>query len=341
MKIMNVNSPHAVAPTNTNVQKANEAREKAIAKITGAPVPQNQNAVAPEETVVMQPNVPIPNIQKPSNVATPAPEAPAQVEPPAPPDAQLLTLIRREKQLRIQAQKQQDAFKTREAELVKRQAELDAKQRELDNGYIAKQRLKDNTLEVLAEQEISYDEITQQQLQVQNVSPQVKVLLNKLAEQNKLLTDKVEKLTSDQASSHEESTQAALKQIARDAKQLITKDTADQYGFIKHYGQAGIKTVVDLIQAEFNETGEQMSVEDALQQVEQEYTERFEKMNTIKKVQAKQQGAVNTAQQPAEQPRAPNQQQQTMKTLTNDAGSTRQLSAKERAVLAFEGKLTR
>jgi hypothetical protein len=349
VKVTQVHSPHAIQQTTTNTQAQQQAKERAVAKLMGQPaqqVVQNQSQVQPEEMGAITPQVPRMTNQNATTVdpaAEQAPEAPVQnaQQPPSkptPPDAQLQALVRREKAIRIQAQKQQDAFKAKEAELAKRQAELDAKQKELEEGYVPKSRIKQEALTVLSENEVTYDQLTQQALEAQNVNPQVKAYLTKLESIVTKQQEKLEQLSQQQENSQVESTQAALKQIAKDANTLVNKDASGSYEFIKHYGKPAIQEVVKLIETEFNETGEQLDIDEACRLVEAEYEERFNKMTSLKKVQT-------PLKAPTEQPtetaktQAPNQQSQQMKTLTNAVGSTRQLSAKERAILAFEGKL--
>lgn len=349
MKVTQVHSQHAVQQTTTNTQAQQQAKERAVAKLMGGQQPQqqqvvqNQSQVAPEEMGAIMPKVPQMTNQNPTSVAPDAaqPEVPAKPQtPPATPDAATQALIRREKNLRMQAQKQQDAFKAKEAELAKRQAELDAKAKELEQGYIPKSRIKQDALTVLAENDVSYDDISKQAMEAQNVNPQVKAYLTKLEGIVTKQQEQLEQLSQQQENSQTESTQAALRQIAKDASTLVSKDTAGTFEFIKANGKAGIQEVVKLIEVEFNETGEQLDIEEAMRLVEAEYESQFDKrFKGLNKVQKRFQ-AGNTQQAPeAEKTLAPNQQPQTMKTLTNTVGSTRQLSAKERAILAFEGKL--
>lgn len=340
MKVTSVHSPHAIQQTTTDTRSAAAAKERAVAKLMGQPVQaqqtpvQNPSQVAPEEISAITPSVPAPQLQKPTSEAPAASEAPLQQQP----DAQLQALVRREKALRMQASKQQEAFKVKEAEFARRQAELDARTKELETGYIPKTRFKQDPLGVLAESEVSYDDITQRQLEAQNVNPHVKAHISKLEAQLQAMQVKIDETAKAQESQLEESTQAALRQISRDAAQIVAKDSTGAYEFVKAYGKAGIDAVRDLIKAEFDETNETMSTEEALQLVEQEYEQRFDKFSKLNKVQKRLQApTVQTPEQ--KQTLVPNSQPQPMKTLTNAAGSTRQLSARERAILAMEGKL--
>lgn len=340
MKVTTVSSPHAVSTPTTNNQSQAEARDRAIAKLTGQgnqtnPTPVNPNQVQPEDFSAV---IPKPNIQKPiteDNQQLSADEETTATQPQGPQqDKQLAALIRREKALRMQAHKQETALKAREAALAAKEAELAAKEKEYATGYIPKSKLKANTLQVLAEEEISYDTLTQQALEQQNVNPQVQANINKLLSKISDLESKVEQQAKATENQQQESYQAAIKQITRDATRLVSTDPA--YETIK--ATKNVPEVVKLIEAHFQETGETLTVEEAAAEVEQELLERFEKYAKIPKVQQRLQPKKQEPTAP-EQTLAPQKQPQPMKTLTNAAASTRQLSAKERALLAFEGKL--
>lgn len=332
--------PPMIADTQ-NSQAQADAKARAIARLSGqtqaqaTPVP-NPSQVSPEDMSALQTS------QKPTNEATrqATEDTPAQTpEKQELPDAQLQALIRREKSLRQAAFKQDQAFKAREAELTKRQADLDAKAKELETGYIPRARLKNATLDVLAEEEISYDHLTQLQIEQQAVNPQVRAHISKLERQIEELKRTTEDNKKAQETQTQESYQAAIRVITSDTTKLVKNDSAGEFDFIKANGKTGISAVVKLIESHFRETGETMSVEDAAGEVEKEYVERFDRYNNIPKVQKRLQGQSNVQTPENEQTPALNKQPQTMKTLTNAAASTRQLSAKERAILAFDGKL--
>ncbi|MDE2106538.1 MAG: hypothetical protein KGL39_55500, partial [Patescibacteria group bacterium] len=99
-----------------------------------------------------------------------------------------------------------------------------------------------------------------------------------------------------------------------------------------------VKDVVDLIEQTFKEEGRVMDVEEAANEVENYLLEEIEKLTRIEKLKKRMEA------KPAATPKSDEQtpqkkQPQTMKTLTNAASSSRQLSAKERAILAFKGEL--
>lgn len=127
--------------------------------------------------------------------------------------------------------------------------------------------------------------------------------------------------------------QQALKVIDADAKMLVDSDPA--FETIKARGAHG--EITKLVEAVFNKEGTILSVEEAAQMIEEKLFEttlkEVEQLSALKKVQAKRQPAAPAAEVPAGKGPA--------KTLTNAMGVTRQLSARERAILAFNNQLNK
>lgn len=98
-----------------------------------------------------------------------------------------------------------------------------------------------------------------------------------------------------------------------------------------------VSDVVDLITATYEKDGILLSVEEAAKEVEDYLVDEAMKLTRIGKIKQRL-AASTTAKVSQEQTPAPKKQTQ-MKTLTNAASTTRQLSAKERAILAFRGEL--
>lgn len=338
MKVTATGAKPPIIMDTMNSQAQSDAKARAIAKLTGqvqtTPV-QNPSQVQVEELPAIQ------TAQKPINEATQAEDTSQTPEKTdTPPDAHLQALIRREKSLRQAAHKQEQAFKTREEALAKREAELNAKAKEYETGYIPKERLKQNASVVLAEElgNDYYQRLTEEQLNQQNVNPQVQALINKLQQKVTDQDKALEEIRKGQETQNQESYDAAIRVIRNDINKLVKSDTTGDYEFVRANGKSGINEAVKLIELHFKDTGETMAVDDALAEVEQEYLERFERYNKLPKAQKRLQGQTT---QPTvnEQTPAPTKQPQPMKTLTNANTTQRQLSAKERAILAFEGKL--
>lgn len=253
---------------------------------------------------------------------------------------QYAMLARREKAIRAKAVQQEQTFKQREAELARREAELSSKSTIDTSKYISIDDLKRNALGKLQEHGISYDEISQQALSAQ--SPEAQAIRDLKAE----LQDELRKVREEQdkirKSSEEQQTQSyqqALRQIEIEASQIVSSDPS--YETIRETGS--VKDVVGLIERTFQEDGTLLTVEQAAQMVEEHLIEEALKLARLQKIQARLKPVEpKTSAKPAEksQPQ-PTQQQPAaqMKTLTNSMGNTRQLSARERAILAMKGEL--
>jgi len=100
-----------------------------------------------------------------------------------------------------------------------------------------------------------------------------------------------------------------------------------------------IKDVVDLIEETFKEDGTILSVEEACREVEDHLVEKLSSYSSqISKIQQR----MKANARPSQQQQANTTQQRAPKpTLTNSVSSSKKLSAKERAVLAFRGELNK
>lgn len=321
--------------------KAQTARERAIAKLTT----QAQPSQTPSASV--QDSNPPQNLQPPvqtqvaegqthtsDDVSQAVPEAPAPkeatpVSTEAPLSSQYAQLARKEKAIRMQAQelkRQQDAFKQRE-DAIK------AKEAEMQSNYVPKERLAKDPWSVLNENNISYEQLTQEALNAP--SPEARAQQQVIAR----LEAKIQALEDGQTSSkksYEDSQKQqytqAVNQIRNDAKALVA--TGDAFETIRVTNSHD--DVVDLITKTFEKEGVLLSVEEAAVAVEEYLVEEAMKVARLSKIQQrlKPQAASPGASAPTKEPR----QQQPMKTLTNATGAARQLTAKERAVMAFKGE---
>jgi hypothetical protein len=122
-----------------------------------------------------------------------------------------------------------------------------------------------------------------------------------------------------------------MKQIRNDVNMLVKHDP--QFETIKATNSIG--DVVELIEKTFNEDGVLLTVEEAAQQVESYLVDEAIKLARLAKIQQKLAPAPK-----AEASKATGTpEKQSMKTLTNSVNSSRTLSARERAILAMQGKL--
>lgn len=343
MNVKPVASPQAVQQAPSN---AAAARAKAVAAFNqGAQPPaqvvQNQNQISPEELGAIK----APEESGQEDIVEESQEVSAEATPAEPKQEtpqetalsrQFAQLARQEKQLRHKAQQQEQAIKAREAAITAREAEL-AKAPAFDpKQYYTRDQVKQNALDVLAEAGVSYDDLTQQIVSQQPTDPRVMRTISSLEQTVKSLEAKLEAQAKSQEANQTTAYQAAVQQIRSDVTNMVKTDTA--YEMIK--ATNSIKDVVELIEETYKKDGILLSNEDAAQQVEDYLVEEGLKLARLSKVQQKlSKVAPKTATSPAQTSAASPKQPQPMKTLTNATASSRQLSAKERAILAFKGEL--
>lgn len=326
------NQANNQANNQTNQGQANQTVDT---RGSNHPQQLNQNAISSEDLGAI---IPKPDINPEPEIDNSTPVSEPQTEKPEDPalSRQFAQLARQEKQLRLKAQQQDQAIKAREAALAAREAELQAKDTQYKTGYIPVDQLKRQTLATLEEAGISYDDLTAQQMSRLNVDPTLQAHISKLEAKLAALE---EHNTNSQKTYQEQQAnqyQAAVKQIKIDTQNLV-KSNPD-YEAIRATGS--VQDVVDLITKTFDKDGVLLSVEEAAQEVENYLVEESLKLTQIQKIKARmaQAGASNAA-KPNGQQTQPTKQTQPMKTLTNATASSRQLSAKERAILAFRGEL--
>lgn len=329
MQVIPKDGPSLTAPLNTSSALNQSMREKAIAALLDKPEAAAPSAPidAPLAAAVEgQPST----IEAPASVEPVAPKAPEE-----PLSSQYAALARREKAIRAKAQAQEADLRTKEAALAAREQALSAKDAEYSSKYIPKDRLKQNALEALAEAGLSYDDITQQAMSAPQQQPQdikLNAMIAELKSEIQALKgaqDKTVKTFEDQQA---QSYKQALNQIKNETKTLVSSDPA--FETIK--ATDSYDDVVDLIERTFKEDGVLMTVEDAAKAVEDYLMEEAYKLSSLSKIQQR----LKAAQLQPSKPTDP-KQPQTLKTLTNATSSSRQLSARERALLAFEGKLNK
>ncbi len=347
-----------------NTDKPQTARDRAVAKfMAGASAPaaaatqppvqaqqnhppvQNANSVQPEELSAIIASKQVSETTQENTVSTTVSEgqtnttetpnaATSQGNPPAL-SAQYAQLARKEKALRVQDKE----LKAKEAAIAAREAALSqpAKPQFDPNEYIPKSRLKEDLLGTLAEQGYSYDQITQAAMS----QPQDAALVAEI----KKLSAKVAELESEtkgtKTTIEEQSKQQynqAINHIRNEAKKLAF--TNPDFELIKATGS--VEDVVSLITKTFEEDGELMSVEEAAQMVEDELNEQITKYAQLSKIQKKLQGAKSSQAQAQQAPAKQAQTQpQPAKTLSNSMTTSKPMTARERALLAFEGKLNK
>lgn len=342
MNIKPVAGPLIQTPPNATVDSSamKAAKARAISMISG-----NQNNQSQEHPVSNPSRVSAEDLSAISNrssnrgqqgvVEEPTSQAPVQEAPRAASEESLsshyATLARKEKALRAKSQQQETAIRAREARLAEQEAAIKAKEAEYTSNYIPKEKLTSDTLNALLDAGLSYDQITEAMLQQQS-QPDFTKSRAYLEMQGELKAVKqaqelAKKSLEDQQT---QAYQQAVNQIKTEAKKLVFTDP--NFETIKTTNS--VQDVVELIEETFKQDGVLLSVEEAAQLVEDHLVEEAMKIAGLKKIQQRLQASTPSAQKATDEPK-----QQQLKTLTNQVSSTRQLSAKERALLAFRGEL--
>lgn len=344
MRIQPIASPNSQQQSTSNATDSRSRAINAFNQSQETPVA-NPSQVSPEEmSAVTAPQAPERQntiVQEGDNTqevaeTTEAPLAAAEkTQEDSTVSRQYAQLARQEKAIRARAQ----AVKEREAALAAREAGLSTKAAAPQDfsGYISKDSLKQNYMTHLAEAGVSYDDIVEKVISQQTPSdPRVEAALSKAEQRIAQLEAKIEESAKGQQTAQQAQYQAAVKQITNDVKHLVFTDPA--YEAIK--ATNSVNDVVELITKTFEKDGILLTNEEAAQQVEDYLTEESLKLAKLAKIQKRLQTvAPNATSTAAKQPPASTKQSQPMKTLTNATSSTRKLTAKERAILAFKGEL--
>lgn len=352
MKISPVTGPGAVqdksTPEHVRTARAVEAFNKASAK--AEPIAPTQGQA--QETLVADPNnvsveeLSALNVQTEevaegdtgSDIEATEPIEEKTKEDPAL-SRQFAQLARQERGLRAKAQQQDQAYKARLSELEAREAALANRAAFDPKDYIPRSRLQQDALGTLeAEGIATYEQLTERAVSRVPVDPVLQQTIEDLRAKINDLTSNVEKSGKAYEEQQAQSYQAAVKQITSDAVALV-KSNPTEYEAISKTGT--VKEIVKLIEKTYAKDGIVMSVEEAAQEVENYLVEENYRMaSNIDKIK-KRMAAANASQATSEVKTQATQQQTQgkMKTLTNAASSSRQLSAKERAILAFKGEL--
>lgn len=333
-------------------QSAQDARARAIARLTAAPSQAqetpvaNPSSISPEEMGALT----VKGDEKPSlaaavegqvdKVESPA-EATSEETKPAeakdPLSSQYAVLARKEKALRAKVQAQEATFKSREDALKAKEEQLKAREVELTSSHIPKNKLTEDTWNTLQENGISYDQLTEMALSQSAQDPAVRAHIQRLEANFKAELNAVKQQQEDTRKAYEsqqkQSYEQAVNQIRNEAKNLITNN--EQFETIA--ATDSVNDVVELIEETFKQDGILLTVEEAAGQVEEYLMEEAMKLAKLKKIQNKLQPTPSKteAAKPAE---AKIEGKQPQKTITNTMSGSRPLSAKERAILAFNGE---
>lgn len=212
--------------------------------------------------------------------------------------------------------KQKRALQLEKAEFEKQKAEIMG--RGDASELIAK--LKSNPLSVLQEHGVTYDQLTEAILNGPQEDPRIRDLEAKLAALEKGVDTKFQTREQQQE-------EAALTEMLFEAESLGKE--GDTYELIR--SQDAYDQVLRLIHSTYKQTGRVLDVTEAMERVETKLMADAERLASINKVRAKIAPPPITTLQP--------QQKTGMRTLTARDSAVPQLSARARAIAAFNGTL--
>lgn len=305
---------------------ANDSRAKAIAAFNSQPVP-NATSISPEEmgAIHAQPGV-SDKVETQASAEVPAEPEKAKEDPLS---SQYATLARKEKALRAQIQQfkaEQEKFKA-ERDTLSKPAEIDY------SKYIERDRLKADPLSAFEEAGLSYDELTEQVLARQSMQTDPRIIrqMEQMQAEIKAAREEAKALRDSQEGAQKTAYEQAVANIRSEAGKLVLTDPS--FEMVK--ATNSVSDVVELIEQTYKEEGNLLSVEEACQMVEDHLLEEAMKLTKIKKLQQKL--GQSTANPPVNNSKQ--QQSNAPKTLTNGMTGQKPMSAKERAIAAFEGKL--
>lgn len=343
MKIETVGAPRPVEGVISNKQAA--ARERAIKILQQGQQPaqttpvQNPSKVAPEEmsaitsTSAQSHNNEVVTSETPQTTPSEVTQAETKAKPEQPLSSQYAQLARKEKAIRAKMQQ----FKAQEDALKAREAALAAKEAEMQGNYIPKSKLAEDPLSVLSENGVDYNSLTERLLASPQTAEQIELnrTITELRNEIKALKDAQEGTKKTFEQSQQQQYQQAINQIRTETKQLVTRD--DNFETIR--ATNSVDDVVELIEKTFQKEGVLLSVEEAAQAVEDYLVEEASKLMNLKKIQSRLKPST-----PKEEPKVaaqPTQTKQARPTLSNSVTSQKKMSARERAIAAFEGKLNK
>ena len=341
----NVTPKDAPASANSNSQQPS-ARERAIAAFNKMSATQNAQETPPEVLMaqaaanrtpptgeIRQDDTSGSTEQEPAKEAA-APEAPKPEATEKALSPQYAALARKEKALRAQVQQ----FKQEQATFKQQMDQFQAQKAEIDRKLAMLDRLDKDPWSVLNEKGVTYDQITAQVLSQPSAQDQA---IAKLEAQIKAQNDAIERQQKAAEQQQTEQYQQAVNQIRFEAKTLVANNP--EFEMVK--ATNSVNDVVELIEKTFKEDQVLLTVEEAAQMVEEYLTDEALRIAKVNKIQQRLKPAASPAAQPKQQQPASTVQRtagnQPVKTLTNAVGTSPKLSRRERAILAFEGKLSK
>ena len=236
--------------------------------------------------------------------------------------------------------KHQKALRQQQVEIQEQRRAIEQERQLIEQAKTFKQRLTQDPYGVMLEQGLTADQVAALMLQQPNPEDQKYSLLQ---QEMKAIKDAQEQARTEMQRVQEQQYEDAKKQIRNDVERLVSAN--DSFETIQTMGAT--EAVVALIEETFNSEGRLMDLEEAAREVEDYLVEEAMKIAQLKKIRAK----FNPAPDPQQVPQktltqqTPLQTQQQLKTLSNRITETTarpmtQRERRERAILAFQGKLT-
>ena len=224
--------------------------------------------------------------------------------------------------------------KAKRALQIEREAFLKEKEEAAKNlvsnqDSISLTNLKKTPLKILFENGVTYDQLTEEIL---SLSDDNNPAVQRLEAKIKSLEEGFETRSKEQVA-REEAAEARVKlEIKADAEAIVAEQ-ADEYEMVRE--TKSLDQVVELIDRTLKKTGKILSVEKALQLVEDQLVEDHLPIAKIKKLQSR-----LTPELPKQTAKQTNYQNnvRVMRTLTNKDGASVPSSARERAINAFYGR---
>lgn len=216
--------------------------------------------------------------------------------------------------------KQRRALQVKERELADREKAV-AERTGTQPGAIDLARLKSDPLGVLLESGVTYEQLTEAVLANQDgVNPKIQALEAKIA----ALESGVDKKLTDRDAQQEQQVLADMHRTA------LTHTAQGRFPFVKAEGAE--QAAVDICYAHYKKTGVVNDIEWGLQEANKWLEADYRKKAALLDLSA-----------PVAQPPTfpPPQQQRQMRTLTNRDTAQVPMSAKQRALAAFQGTLKR
>lgn len=360
-----VNAPIIGAPGNqSNLAKENRSRaiEAFNRASMGTPPQTHQNTVQEGTSVQNASNVSpeemsglrapsSPSVQESEQSDTvetqeAASPPPAKVEEPLSPH--YAVLARKEKALRAETQKlnvARAAFKA-EQEALKGTGAPASQPAFDESKYIPKDRLTQDTVGVLEELGLSREDIANRLLNPDQISPAQASYMAKLEAKIAKLESAQDESKKTFESSQTDAYNQAITAMKYEAQDLVNNDP--EFATIKETGQS--EEIVNLIKDVHEKglpgkyrKGTLLSVEQAARLVEDElvnqWVEQHDKLSKLEKIQKRLKPATPVAKQSQPSQGTPTEQSSAnqTKTLTNSMGSSKRLSARDRAIAVFNG----